>query len=260
MAKVDDLLNYSGRWAEYEVSRVVATNNKSRDTENSITGLGIGLANSPKCVLSTTHVPSATHPSFAGPSCYRFRLVIFPYKKTLTFFFPASQATNQKNRARLKNNTKTLILQANAPIKSKMLGQRLLILTLVAGLLLIQLTPMAQAKPSKNRNAVQLRESTGDTDTETETETETETDEDTDTDTDDDDDDDDDDDVDAVECLIGIANFVIGQFNALFPGILLGVSTCITVCDGGDAAACVACVAAAIPAIPLIPTSIAGCG
>ena len=29
MAKVDDLLNYSGRWAEYEVSRVVATNNKS---------------------------------------------------------------------------------------------------------------------------------------------------------------------------------------------------------------------------------------
>ena len=116
---------------------------------------------------------------------------------------------------------------------------------------------MAQAKPSKNRNAVQLRESTGDTDTDTETDEDTETSTDTD---DDDDDDDDDNDVDTVECLIGLANFVIGQFNALFPGILVGVSTCITVCDGGDAAACVACVAAAIPAIPLIPTSIAGCG
>jgi hypothetical protein len=142
-----------------------------------------------------------------------------------------------------------------------MFGQRLLILTLVAGLLLIQLTPMAQAKPGKSRNRVELREGTDNTDTETEEDTETEdteTDDDTDTNTDTSDNDDDDD-VDAVECLIGIANFVIGQFNVLVPGILLGVSTCITVCEGGDAAACVACVAATIPAIPLIPTSIAGC-
>ena len=122
-----------------------------------------------------------------------------------------------------------------------MFGQRLLILTLVAGLLLIQLTPqMAQAKPSKNRTGVQLRESTGNTETDT-------------------DEDSGDSGVDAVQCLIGIVNFVIGAINTLLPDILIGVSTCITVCNGGDAAACVACVAAAIPAIPMIPTSIAGC-
>ena len=130
-----------------------------------------------------------------------------------------------------------------------MFGQRLLIVTLVAGILLIQLTPMAQAKPAKdraNRNGVQLREGTGNTGTGTGTGTDTG--------------DGGDSGVDAVLCLIGIANFVIGQINTILPGVLLGVSTCITVCNGGDAAACVACVASAIPAIPTIPTSIAGCG
>ena len=128
-----------------------------------------------------------------------------------------------------------------------MFGQRLLIVTLVAGLLLIQLTPMAQAKPSKDRtdrNGVQLREGTGNTGTGTGTDTDT----------------DEDSAVDVVPCLIGIANVVIAQINTLLPNILLGVSTCITICNGGDAAACVGCVATAIPAIPMIPTSIAGCG
>lgn len=139
-----------------------------------------------------------------------------------------------------------------------MFGQKLLIVTLVAGLLLIQLTPMAQAKPAKDRadrNGVQLRAGTRNTGTGTGTNG-------------DDGDDGDtgdvgdggDSGVDAVLCLIGIANFVIGQINTILPGVLLGVSTCITVCNGGDAAACVACVASAIPAIPTIPTSIAGCG
>ena len=127
-----------------------------------------------------------------------------------------------------------------------MVGQRLLIIALVASLLLIQLTPTAQAKSVKNqenRNGVQLREGTGTRGTGTGTNEAGGG-----------------DGVNAVACFIGIANLVIGQINSLLPSTLIGVSTCITVCNGGDAAACVACVAAAIPAIPLIPTSIAGCG
>lgn len=129
-----------------------------------------------------------------------------------------------------------------------MFGQRLLIVTLVAGLLLIQLTPMAQASKSRtDRSSVQLRESTGNTGTGTSTDTDT-------------DGDNGDSGVDIASCVIGILNLIIANINTLLPDILLGVSTCITICSGGDTAACVACVAAAIPAIPMIPTSIAGCG
>ena len=117
MAKVDDLLNYSGRWAEYEVSRVVATNNKSETQRIQLQGWASDWLihkmysfNHP-CTLCYT-------PKFCCSklSCHRFRLVIFPYKKTLAFLFPASQATDKKNWAiaRLKNKTKTLFLQANA--------------------------------------------------------------------------------------------------------------------------------------------------
>ena len=122
-------------------------------------------------------------------------------------------------------------------------------MALVAGLLLIQLTPMAQAKAVKSRadrNGVQLREGTGTRGTGTNTDEETG--------------DGGNSGVNAIQCSIGIVNFFISLINNALPDILLGVSTCITICSGGDAAACVACVASAIPTIPLIPTSIAGCG
>ena len=125
-------------------------------------------------------------------------------------------------------------------------------MALVAGLLLIQLTPMAQTKAVKSRadrNGVKLREGTGTRGTGTNTDEETG-----------DGGDGGDSRVNAIQCSIGIVNFFIDLINNALPDILLGVSTCITICSGGDAAACVACVASAIPTIPLIPTSIAGCG
>lgn len=119
-----------------------------------------------------------------------------------------------------------------------MQAQKLLLFALVAGLLILELSPPALAR------------------TGTGTGTETETDETTTGDTA----------VsngdggDALTCIVSIVNFAIMQVNTLVPAIGLGFAACELPCGAtGTTGACVACIAAAIPPIPLIPTDFAGC-
>lgn len=117
-----------------------------------------------------------------------------------------------------------------------MKAQKLLILTLVAGLLVLQLVPPALA-----------RTGTGTQTEETETETETET-------------EDDDNGALSATCIISIANVIIGILNTFVPAAGLGAAACETPCGAmGTAGQCVACIFAVIPPIPLIPTTVAGC-
>ena len=122
-----------------------------------------------------------------------------------------------------------------------MQAQKLLIFALVAGLLLLQLTPPALAR-------------TTETDTDTTDTTETETEETTTGDTAVTDG------GDALTCIVSIVNFAISQINILIPAIGLGFAACELPCGAtGTTGACVACIATAIPPIPMIPTDFAGC-
>lgn len=128
-----------------------------------------------------------------------------------------------------------------------MLAQKLLIFALVAGLLILQLSPPALARTGTG---------TDDTDTDT-TDTDTETE---DTTTGDTDVTETDDDGDALTCIVSIVNFAIAQINTLIPAIGLGFAACELPCSAtGTTGACVACIATAIPPIPMIPTDFAGC-
>ena len=125
-----------------------------------------------------------------------------------------------------------------------MQAQKLFIFALVAGLLLLQLTPPALARTTET--------GTDTTDT-TETET-TETEETTTGDTAVTDG------GDALTCIVSIVNFAISQINVLIPAIGLGFAACELPCSAtGTTGACVACIATAIPPIPMIPTDFAGC-
>ena len=109
-------------------------------------------------------------------------------------------------------------------------AQKVTVLALVAGLLVLQLTPPVLAR----------RTNTG-------TETATATAEEDDTGL-------------TAECIISIANFVITQINAITTAVAAGLTACTVPCGAmGDAAACAACIIAVIPPIPLIPTTLAGC-
>ena len=111
-----------------------------------------------------------------------------------------------------------------------MQAQKLLLLALVAGLLILQLTPPALARSSSDS------ESTESTDTAVEST-----------------------DSDPGQCLISIFNFLIGQLNTIIPAIGLGFAACELPCGPtGTTGACVACIATAIPSIPTIP-SLDGC-
>lgn len=121
-----------------------------------------------------------------------------------------------------------------------MRAQKLLIFALVAGLLIIQLTPPALARTGPGTGT-----GTEDTDETTETE-ETAVDV--------------DDGGDALTCIISIVNFVISQLNIVIPAIGLGFGACETACSAsGTTGGCIACIVAVIPTFPLIPTDFAGC-
>ena len=123
-----------------------------------------------------------------------------------------------------------------------MQAQKLFIFALVAGLLLLQLTPPALARTGTT-------ETTDTTETET-TETEETTTGDTAIT----------DGGDALTCIVSIVNFAISQINVLIPAIGLGFAACEIPCGAtGTTGACVACIATAIPPIPMIPTDFAGC-
>ena len=126
-----------------------------------------------------------------------------------------------------------------------MVGQKILISALVASFLVIQLVQFSLAKPAAkeeaDREGIQFRKGTG-----TRSQSGTETDE------------DDEDGGMPAMCAISAINFVIGQFNTLFPGAISGVPACSTLCDVG-AAECAACILSLIPPIPTIPTDLAGC-
>lgn len=113
-----------------------------------------------------------------------------------------------------------------------MQGQKLLLLALMAGLLILQLSPPVLARTS----------STGSESTESES-TESESTEEDSTDS------------DPAQCLISIFNFLIGQVNTLIPAIGLGFAACEVPCGAtATTGACIACIASVIPTIPMVPT------
>ena len=112
-----------------------------------------------------------------------------------------------------------------------MQAQKLLLLALVAGLLILQLTPPALARSSTASES---------TDTEEDTAVEST-------------------DSDPGQCLVSIFNFLIAQLNTLIPAIGLGFAACEIPCGAtGTTGACVACIATAIPPIPMVP-ALDGC-
>ena len=119
-----------------------------------------------------------------------------------------------------------------------MQAQKLLIFALVAGLLILQLSPPALARTgTETTDTTDTEETTtGDTDVSTV------------------------DGGDTLTCIVSIVNFAIAQINILIPAIGLGFAACELPCGAtGTTGACVACIATAIPPIPLIPTEFAGC-
>ena len=120
-----------------------------------------------------------------------------------------------------------------------MQAQKLLLFALVAGLLILQLSPSALARTETG---------TGTTGTETDETTTGDTAVSN------------GDGGDALTCIVSIVNFAIMQINILIPAIGLGFAACEIPCGAmGTTGACVACIAAAIPPIPTIPTEFAGC-
>ena len=108
-----------------------------------------------------------------------------------------------------------------------MQAQKLLLFSLVAGLLILQLSPPALARSGSS-------DSTGDTGG--------------------------DDGAVGGDCVISIFNFFIGQLNTIIPAIGLGFAACELPCGAtGTTGACIACIINAIPTIPMIPTNLAGC-
>ena len=117
-----------------------------------------------------------------------------------------------------------------------MQAQKLLTFALVAGLLILQLSPPALARTGTGT------EDTTTEDTTTEDTAVTA------------------DGGDALTCIISIINFAIMQINTLIPAIGLGFAACELPCGAtGTTGACIACIATAIPPIPTIPTNFAGC-
>jgi hypothetical protein len=149
-----------------------------------------------------------------------------------------------RRRIALASNKQAKIIQEKIEDLSYqvMQAQKLLIFALVAGLLLLQLTPPALARTGTT-------EDTDSTETETTETTETTTGDTAVTDG-----------GDALTCIVSIVNFVIAQINTLIPAIGLGFAACEVPCSAaGTTGACVGCIAAVIPAIPTIPTDFAGC-
>lgn len=108
-----------------------------------------------------------------------------------------------------------------------MQAQKLLLLALVAGLLIIQLSPLAEARSSSSSTDTDVDTSDGS---------------------------------DAGVCFVSVLNFVIAQINTLIPAIGLGFAACELPCSPtGTTGACIACIANVIPTIPMVPTNLAGC-
>ena len=116
-----------------------------------------------------------------------------------------------------------------------MQAQKLLLFALVAGLLILQLSSPALARPRSSR-------STGGTDS-----------------TGDSGDDNGGNAGMPLQCLGSIFNFLITTGNAFIPQIGLGIVACELPCSAaGTTGSCVACITNAIPNIP-IPGNLAGC-
>ena len=127
-------------------------------------------------------------------------------------------------------------------IRIKMQAQKILLFALVAGLLILQLSPLALARPRDSRSTSSSSSST----------------------TEDSDGDSNGDNGSnggvSTECLVSIFNFILNQANIIIPAIGLGFAACTLPCGAtGTTGACVACITNAIPGIPTIPTNLAGC-
>ena len=122
-----------------------------------------------------------------------------------------------------------------------MQAQKILLFALVAGLLILQLSPPALAMPRDSRSTSSSSSSSSST-------------------TEDSDGDSGSNGGVSAECLVSIFNFVLSQANIIIPAIGLGFAACELPCGAtGTPGACAACITNAIPGIPTIPTSLPGC-
>lgn len=113
--------------------------------------------------------------------------------------------------------------------------QKLLVFALVAGLLILQLSPPALARRSNSNTE----------ETEVSDVSEVSVVEDS---------------ANAGECFVSIFNFLIGQLNTAIPAIALGFAACEVPCGAsGTTGSCIACIFAVIPTLPMIPTDLDGC-
>ena len=111
-----------------------------------------------------------------------------------------------------------------------MQAQKLLLFALIAGLLILQLSPPALARSGSTSESSDTNEDTNG------------------------------DNGDAGVCIVSVLNFVIGQLNTLIPAIGLGFAACELPCSPtGTTGACIACIINAIPTIPMVPTNLDGC-
>jgi hypothetical protein len=129
---------------------------------------------------------------------------------------------------------------SSSSIAIKMQAQKLQLFALVASLLILQLSPLALARPRESRStgtssssSSSTEDSVGDSGTNGGV---------------------------SAECLGSIFNVIIGQVNTFIPAIGLGFAACGLPCGTtGTPGACAACITGVIPGISIIPTNLPGC-